>query len=52
MIDGQNQEAATAKARSPIVQQRAAGTNMLPEEAERRRRRDAVSETGKMELCR
>ena len=40
---------ATAKAQSPTVIRRMAGTTGSPEEARRKRRRDAVSATGRSE---
>jgi len=42
--------AATAKARSPIVVRRVAGTMRPADDAERRRRRDSALATGQMAL--
>ena len=44
--------AATAKARSPIVVRRVAGTMRSADDAERRRRRDSALATGQMAFCR
>jgi len=43
---------ATAKARSPSVERRVAGTVKSAEEAERRRRRGSMFLTGRMTSCR
>jgi len=43
---------ATAKARSPSVERRVAGTVKSAEEAERRRRRGSMFSTGRMTSCR
>ena len=43
---------ATAKARSPSVERRVAGTVKSAEDAERRRRRGSMFSTGRMTSCR
>jgi len=43
---------ATAKARSPIVVRRVAGTMRSADDAEHRRRRDSALATGQMAFCR
>jgi len=47
----QTRGAATAKARSPIVARRVAGTMRSADDAERRRRRDSALATGQMAFC-
>ena len=45
-------DSATAKARSPIVVRRVAGTMRSADDAQRRRRRDSALATGQMAFCR
>ena len=47
----QTRGAATAKARSPIVERRVAGTMRSADDAERRRRRDSALATGQIAFC-